>query len=267
MKELLPMVEHMCYYRHIYANMRNIPNCIEGELKALFWQTCKSGTPAEFDNLMLEINAISPGAHTYLREHNPSTYARAYFSGNAYCDAVENNMCETFNGMILDVKEKPLIQMLKDIRLCIMVRMNKKRECIGKWDEEFYPKATGKLEDNKLQHKFWAPIYNGDGGFEVKNGDDGYVVDFKTLTCSCRHWEINGIPCPHAVSAIYYMKDEPEKFMSKWYMIEVTKSAYGHYLKPLNGEKLWRRTPYDKFLPPRCRRMPGRPKKQRIHQS
>lgn len=31
---------------------------------------------------------------------------------------------------------------------------------------------------------------------------------------------------------------------------------------PLNGEKLWRRTPYDKFLPPRYRRMSGRPKKQ-----
>lgn len=58
------------------------------------------------------------------------------------------------------------------------------------------------------------------------------------------------------------MKDEPEKFMANWYKIKVTKSVYQYYLMPLNGEKLWRRTPYDKFLPPRYRRMSGRPKKQ-----
>ena len=97
----------------------------------------------------------------------------------------------------------------------------------------------------------------------MKNGDDGYVVNFKTKTCSCRHWEISDILCPHAVSAIYYMKDEPDKFMSRWYRIELTNSAYIHYLKPVNGEKLWRRTPFDKFLPQKHRRMPGRPKKQR----
>lgn len=32
------------------------------------------------------------------------------------------------------------------------------------------------------------------------------------------------------------MKDGPEKFMSRWYMIEIRKSAYGHYLSPLNSE-------------------------------
>ena len=51
--------------------------------------------------------------------------------------------------------------------------------------------------------------------------------------------------------------------MSRWYRIELTNSAYSHYLKPVNGEKLWRKTSFDKFLPPRHRRMPRRPKKQR----
>lgn len=51
--------------------------------------------------------------------------------------------------------------------------------------------------------------------------------------------------------------------MSKYYKVDLAKSIYGNYLKALNGEKLWRKTPYDKFLLPKHKRMPGRPKKQR----
>lgn len=87
-------------------------------------------------------------------DQGPTTYARAYFSGNSCCDVVENNMCEAFNGMILKARKKSLISMLEEIRLAIMVMMNKKREQIAKWEGEFCPKAAEKLEYNKMQHMF-----------------------------------------------------------------------------------------------------------------
>lgn len=40
---------------------------------------------------------------------------------------VDNNMVETFNACIIKEKEKPVIEMLEDIRRAIMVRMAKKR--------------------------------------------------------------------------------------------------------------------------------------------
>lgn len=114
-----------------------------------------------------------------------------------------------------------------------------------------------------MHHRFWVPTYNGNHEFKIKNGNDSYVVDFKNLTCTCRHWEISGIPCPHSISEIYFRNEDPEKYTSRSFKVEMTKSVYGHCLKAFNGEKYWRKIPYDKFLPPRLRRMPGRPKKQR----
>ncbi|KAM7459419.1 hypothetical protein LguiA_036413 [Lonicera macranthoides] len=110
-------------------------------------------------------------------------------------------------------------------------------------------KAAEKLEYNKMQHRFWALTYNGDHEFEIDD-NDGYVVDFKNPTYTCRHCEISGIPCSHSILAIYFRKEQPEKYMSRYY-------------RALNREKLWRKTPYAKFLPLRLRRMPRRPKKQR----
>lgn len=144
-----------------------------------------------------------------------------------------------------------------------MVRMQKKREQMEKWEGTLCPRVVEKLEANKLQHRYWRTTFNGFTEFEVINGVNGYVVDFTEMTCICRLWELSGIPCPHAVSVIYYMKEEPEKYVSSWYHIELTRKAYDYYVKPLNGERMWKMTPFDKFLPHMARRMPGRPKKNR----
>jgi len=41
------------------------------------------------------------------------------------------------------------------------------------------------------------------------------------------------------------------------------KAAYGHYLQPLNGEKLWPKGTCEPMLPPPHRRMSGRPQRAR----
>ncbi|KAM7485764.1 hypothetical protein LguiA_001773 [Lonicera macranthoides] len=98
----------------------------------------------------------------------------------------------------------------------------------------------------------------------VKRGEDGYTVDLKNRTCACRMGDLFGIPCYHAISAIYYIKEDPIKYVSGWFYIEEYKKSYKYFLQPLNGEKLWPMTELQPFLPPPSRRMFGRPRKNRI---
>ncbi|KAM7471975.1 hypothetical protein LguiA_010158 [Lonicera macranthoides] len=141
--------------------------------------------------------------------------------------------------------------------------MQKKMEQMEKWEGTLCPRVVEKLEANKMQYKYWMTTFNGFKEFEVRNGVNGYVVDFTDMTYSCRLWELSGIPCPHAVSVIYYMKRGPEKYMSSWYNNELTRKAYAYYLKLINREMMWKKTHFHKFLPPMARRMPGRPKNNR----
>lgn len=95
--------------------------------------------------------------------------------------------------------------------------------------------------------------------FETRSAYASYCVDLQSWYCTCRLWELSGIPCVHAIAAMYFNQQNPEDFISPWFSTERFKSSYSTFLQPLNGSNLWPTTSYDKPLPPVSRRMPGRP--------
>lgn len=82
--EPLPYAEHRCCARHIYSNMRKRFTGVE--LKSLFWQAAKSGTPEEFEVVMAELYETSNGAHAYLMSQNSTTWSKAFFSTWLKCE-------------------------------------------------------------------------------------------------------------------------------------------------------------------------------------
>lgn len=91
----------------------------------------------------------------------------------------------------------------------------------------------------------------------------GYIVLLDKRTCTCRMWQLNGIPCPHAISAISYLKHDPANYIDPMLSVEKCKVSYSYCLEPMNGQNLWPRDGCEVILPPPRRRMPGRPKKNR----
>lgn len=264
--ELLPRAEHRNCARHIYANFRKPYG--GAKLKLLFWQACKTGTRQEFENLMIEIEETASGASQHIRDRGPQHFARAFFSTWPKCEAVENNMCECLNGVLIEARAKSIINMLEDIRLYIMERIVKKRELFNTWSERgdtLCPRIRDRLEKNKDDFRKWTCTHNGDKKFELKHISNkfGYVVNLRSNTCTCRLWELSGIPCSHAVAAIYFINDNPDNYVADWYKLDFAKKAYQHYIQPMNGERLWERRGLEPLQPPLQRRMPGRPKKQR----
>ncbi|CAH9085141.1 unnamed protein product, partial [Cuscuta europaea] len=73
-----------------------------------------------------------------------------------------------------------------------------------------------------------------------------------------------GIPCAHAICAIYDKEEEAESYVDWCYSKEVYKKTYSYTLHPINGELLWPRTQFEEILPPLPKKMSGRPKKKRV---
>lgn len=90
---------------------------------------------------MGEMHKVNKVACKYLAKQKPHTQARCYFGGQITYNDVENNMCETFNGSIVKARSKSFIYMLEDIRLHVLVRMQKRRDAMKEWDGQFCPKA------------------------------------------------------------------------------------------------------------------------------
>lgn len=85
------------------------------------------------------------------------------------------------------------------------------------------------------------------------------MCDLDALTCACRKYELNGIPCMHVVASIWVVSFEPGKFVDKFYHRETYIKCYEHCIQPLNGCQMWPKTSLNHVLPPYYCKMKGMP--------
>ena len=65
-------------------------------------------------------------AWDYLVNINPAQWSKSHFSSRALCDCLANNFSESFNAIILEDKNKPILAMLEWIRVRLMTKQYKK---------------------------------------------------------------------------------------------------------------------------------------------
>ncbi|KAH7842337.1 hypothetical protein Vadar_004094 [Vaccinium darrowii] len=61
-------------------------------------------------------------------------------------------------------------------------------------------------------------------------------------SCSCRRWDLTGIPCEHAARVIVELGGEPEEYVSDWYSKHSYLTSYGNIMHPMNGPDMWEKS-------------------------
>ena len=98
-----------------------------------------------------------------------------------------------------------------------------------------------------------------DEGYEVDEGRDRHVVCFRRKICTCRLWDLTGIPCQHGVSAYWHAKEDPKVHISRFYHKETYISTYRTKFEAVKGQQFWRIDSENPLLPPPIVPLPGRP--------
>ncbi|KAL8132539.1 hypothetical protein AgCh_008140 [Apium graveolens] len=96
-----------------------------------------------------------------------------------------------------------------------------------------------------------------EGGHEL-------VVNLAKKSCTCRKWELTGIPCYHACACIQFRNVEWHEHVNDYYEKESYMKLYSYTLEPIVGPEFWEDTPEPLPLPPLIKVQTGRPKKKRI---
>ena len=78
--------------------------------------------------------------------------------------------------------------------------------------------------------------------FHVKGMIGEYEVNIQKEECSCRAWQLSGIPCRHGAACLRYERIKPEVVVNKCYSIEAFKAAYGKVIMPCSDPRVWPRT-------------------------
>nr|KAJ0203893.1 hypothetical protein LSAT_V11C500293290 [Lactuca sativa] len=196
---------------------------------------------------------LNNDAYEWLKRIPPQSWARSHFTGRAHCDALTNNLCEAFNSKIEDGRDAPIIN------------------CIDAPESPLTPTATTILDKIKSKAEQYVATFCGAGKYQVAGPwQDQCIVDVGQQSCTCKRWELTGIPCKHGVAAIWDMgrndKDVgiPESFVHPCYWLSSWKKMYSFKVSPINGRSMWEKSAIPTTLLPPKHRVPiGRPKKKR----
>jgi hypothetical protein len=206
-----PEAEHRNCARHIYANWKK--EFYKKEWQKKFWACAKAPCKMLFNLARARLG------QAILKTH-PQHWSRAWFSLGSNCDSVDNNLCESSNKWIVEARFLPIITMLEIIRRKVMVRIQEQRSKSERWMGRICPNILRKLNAYIKLSGYCHAISNGAEKFEVTHWDHRFTVDLQEKTCSCRYWQLSGLPCCHAISSIYFKTSSLEDYIADCYSVE-----------------------------------------------
>nr|GEX42070.1 hypothetical protein [Tanacetum cinerariifolium] len=218
----------------------------------------------QFFKVMEEIKALDENDYTWLVDHDPNTWCRAYFEVDRSCATFKNGIYGSFNSKILSARGKPIITMLEDIRVYIMQRVWFLNMTAMELNDSITPFARGHLEFMKIRQRKWVVCASGFQEIEVRRQDEAFGVNIHLKKCACKMWELTGLPCMHVVAGYIHLKKDPELGVTEWFLKNKWIESYQYFIRPVPGSKLWKKSDLPKPLLPGERKLPGRPRKRRI---
>lgn len=256
--------------------MRYLSESISKEFKNsrlvhLLWKAAYATTTTAFKEKMAEIEEASPEAAKWIQQFPPSRWALLYFEGTRYGHLSSN--IEEFNRWILDARELPIIQVVEQIHNKLMSEFEDRRTRSHSWFSVLAPSAETRMREVISRASTYQVLRSDEVEFEVISAERSDIVNIGKHACSCRDWQLYGIPCAHAAAAIMSCRKDVYAFAEKCFTVASYCEAYSEEIYPIPQKIDWNKfgeapstlnEDAQVVRPPKFRRPPGRPEKKRI---
>ncbi|GJR84523.1 uncharacterized protein Tco_0155308 [Tanacetum coccineum] len=217
----------------------------------------------QHERLLKEMASVNEDAVKYLTINHNKLWSRSKFGTTCKCDYMTNNISEAFNSWVGTFRYQPVLDLLDNIREKILKRLDKKRRIVKKWNVTLVPMAKSYLRSISKASKLICK--SNDNHAEVKRNGKRWQVVLDERKCSCRVWQVKGLPCVHASAFISFTRDNWEKYYDPYFTIEKFKDAYALGVATMPGKDQWVHIETgEKIYPPIIKRPAERPRKNRI---
>ncbi|XP_048593423.1 uncharacterized protein LOC111215237 [Brassica napus] len=263
LEDVYPLSHHGICRIHLLRNIT--PTYAKTGLLPLVESAADAYTCHEFWLIFKDIKDKCPELAKYLEESDFRKWARSYAPANRY-NIMTTNIAESLNSMLKMPRELPIISLLETIRLTMTTWFFERREAAAKHKHLVTPKVVQKLV-SRLGAAMLLNVYQVDRSeFEVKNETMKFVVDLEKRHCTCNVFDIDKIPCIHAIAAAKHIKRDENRFVDASHLTETWAKAYAESIHP-GGELSTSTYPENidelSCPPPATKKKSGRPPTKR----
>ncbi|KAL5549331.1 hypothetical protein UlMin_004562 [Ulmus minor] len=160
---------------------------------------------------MNTLTLVQPQLGPYLQEVGYERWSRAYSEGRQY-NIMTTNILECINAILVMECELSVTALAEEIR-----------SLVQRWHYE--------------RHTELDPA--NDTMYTILDGDKNRVVDLQARTCSCRRFQLEQLPCAHAMIVIRHSKRDVYDFCFKYYNSSTWKATYVEVVYPFPHQGDW----------------------------
>jgi len=113
-------------------------------LKKKVWNIAKAYVKSDYKIAYKELAKLSLDGLQWLKNIPKETWTRGHFRDSSIYDLL-HNVSECFNSFCLEVRDQPIITCLEILHRQLMIRLEKKRECIRNCTTSITPSILKKL--------------------------------------------------------------------------------------------------------------------------
>lgn len=215
-----------------------------------------------FQRSVENIKGISPDAHNWVIQSEPAHWANAFFGGARY-NLMTSNFGQQFYSWVSEAHELPITQMIDVLRGRMMESFYTRRVDSNQWATKLTPSKEEKLQKETLTAQSLQVLILHGSTFEVR-GETVEVVDIDNWDCSCKGWQLTGLPCCHAIAVMECTGTSPYEYCSRYFTVESYRLTYAESILPMPDVEKPVPSESNQVLvtvtPPPTKRPPGRPK-------
>ncbi|XP_058214352.1 uncharacterized protein LOC131325892 [Rhododendron vialii] len=259
-------VHHGYCIRYLSEQLtRDLKGQFSHEVKRLmvenFFAAAYAPRPVGFQRCVESIKALSVDAYNWVMQSEPVQWANAFFQGARY-NHMTSNFGELFYSWASEAHDLPITLMVDAIRGKVMELIHKRREESNHWLSKLTPSMEERLEKESQRASSLRVSISAGNRFEV-HGDSSEVVDLDKWDCSCKGWQLTGLPCCHAIAIINCVDRSPYDYCSRFFTSDSYRLTYSELINPVPVVDRYVPRESSKsavtVTPPSTRRPPGRP--------
>ncbi|XP_016453760.2 uncharacterized protein LOC107778086 [Nicotiana tabacum] len=198
----------------------------------------RSYTLDEFNEMMSRIEEIDTRVKAYLYDIGYHRWSRVYATINRTW-TMTSNIAESLNVVTKYARELSIVELLEYMRT-LLERWMKEKLLKAKGTFKYLGyKFNKELDDHRiLSHKLRV-MASTDYIHTVIDGVRRYIVCLENKKCSCGQFQLDELPCPHALATLRQRDESFEGYCSPYYTRVNLLRTYEIPVNPLPDESKW----------------------------
>ncbi|XP_050222389.1 uncharacterized protein LOC126672482 [Mercurialis annua] len=191
-----------------------------------------------FNYYMKELDAINAGIRPYLTDIGFEKWARAYCKANRY-STMTSNIAESLNAAIKATRELPITTLLESLRRLMQEWSYANRNIAICTFTKLTNKAEYELRNHYASSLRMKALTSVRGLHSVEDGDKTFIVKLNERTCTCCRFQVDEMPCPHAIAILSKLHQEPYQYCSDFFTKENMLATYERIVYPMPSQNNW----------------------------